>query len=102
MSNNNASILHTLGCVYAEVGKTKEAREVLVQAMDALNLDEPDDNYWYAFGRIAEQYGEYETARNDYMRVTKPKKALDIHDSSYRLAQIRLAAMQGAEVKASR
>jgi len=93
LSQNNPAELHTLGCVYAETGKTKEAREVLLQAMDRLNLDDPDDNYWYAFGRIAEQYGEYETAKNDYLRVTKPKRPIDIHDSSYQLAQIRLKAM---------
>jgi tetratricopeptide (TPR) repeat protein len=93
LSQNNAAMLHTLGCVYAEVGKTKEAREVLIQAMDSLNLEEPDENYWYAFGRIAEQYGEYDAARSDYMRVTRPKKQIDIHDSSYQLAQIRLKAM---------
>ncbi len=94
LSQNNASILHTLGCVYAEVGKTKEAREVLVQAMDSLNLDEPDDNYWYAFGRIAEQYGERDTAIADYSRVTKPKRPIEIPDSSYRLTQIRLQALR--------
>ena len=62
LSKMGPSQLHTLGCVYAEIGKTKEAREVLIQAMDALSLDEPDDNYRYAFGRIAEQYGELQTA----------------------------------------
>jgi hypothetical protein len=41
--------------------------------MDALNLDEPDENYWYAFGRIAEQYGEHDAAIANYARVTKPK-----------------------------
>ena len=94
LSNNNANILHTLGCVYAELGKTKEAREVLIQAMDSLNLDEPDDNYWYAFGRIAEQYGERDVAIADYNRVTKPKKAYQIPASSYRLAQLRLQALE--------
>jgi transglutaminase-like putative cysteine protease/tetratricopeptide (TPR) repeat protein len=95
LSNNNANILHTLGCVYAEVGKTKEAREVLIQAMDALNLDEPNEDYWYAFGRIAEQYGERDAALANYARVTKPKTAVQIPDSTYRLAQIRLRALRG-------
>ena len=95
LSNNNASILHTLGCVYAEVGKTKEAREVLIQAMDALNLDEPDDNYWYAFGRIAEQYGERDAALANYARVAKPKTAVEIPTSTYQLAQVRLRALRG-------
>jgi tetratricopeptide (TPR) repeat protein len=94
LSNNNASDLHTLGCVYAEVGKTKEAREVLIQAMDVLGLDEPDDNYWYAFGRIAEQYGERDVAIADYARVAKPKRAVAIPSSSYQLAQIRLQAVR--------
>ena len=95
LSQNNSAILHTLGCVYAEAGKTKEAREVLVQAMDILELDEPEDNYRYAFGRIAEQYGEREVALTDYGKVTRPKDALQIPDSSYRLAQNRLKVLQG-------
>lgn len=95
LSNNNTSILHTLGCVYAEVGKTKEAREVLIQSMDALNLDEPDENYWYAFGRIAEQYGERDAALANYARVTKPKTAVELPESTYQLAQIRLRSLRG-------
>jgi tetratricopeptide (TPR) repeat protein/transglutaminase-like putative cysteine protease len=94
LSNNNPGWLHTLGCVYAEVGKTKEAREVLVQAMDLLNLDEPDTNYWYAFGRIAEQYGERDAALANYEQVTKPEKAIALPTSSYYLAQHRLQAMR--------
>jgi hypothetical protein len=98
--NNNAGILHTLGCVFAEIGKTKEAREVLIQAMDQLNLDQPDSSYWYALGRIAEQYGENEVATADYSQVTKPNKPIQIPGSSYRLAQNRLAAMRGLSDKA--
>ena len=94
LSKSAPGILHTLGCVYAEVGKTKEAREMLVQAMDQLSLDAPDDNYWYAFGRIAEQYGENQFAMNDYEKVKKPMKAEQIPSSSYKLAQTRLAAMR--------
>jgi tetratricopeptide (TPR) repeat protein/transglutaminase-like putative cysteine protease len=93
LSQNNASDMHTLGCTYAEVGRTKKAREVLVQAMDLLNLDEPDDNYWYAFGRIAEQYGERDAAIADYNRVAKPKRSIEIPSSSYRLAQTRLQVL---------
>jgi tetratricopeptide (TPR) repeat protein len=95
--NNNAPALHTLGCVYAEIGKTKEAREILIQAMDLLNLDEPESNYWYGFGRIAEQYGESEVATSDYDQVKKPKKPSQVPGSSYRLAQNRLAAMRDSK-----
>jgi hypothetical protein len=70
--------------------------------MDQLNLEEPDPNYWYAFGRIAEQYGENEVAIADYERVKKPGKAALLPGSSYRLAQMRLAAMRSAGARASR
>jgi predicted Zn-dependent protease len=102
LSQNSPSILHTLGCVYAELGKAKEAREVLIQAMDQLFLDEPDPNYWYALGRIAEQDGENEVAAVDYRQVKKPKKAAEVPGSSYKLAQIRIAAMGGSPEKKSR
>ena len=93
LSQNNAGTLHTLGCVYAAEGKAKEAREVFLQAMDLLNMDEPDPNYWFGFGRIAEQYGEFVSAMEDYRRVTKPADPQSIPGSSYRLAQMRLAAI---------
>jgi transglutaminase-like putative cysteine protease/Flp pilus assembly protein TadD len=97
-SQNAAYILHTLGCIYAEVGRVKEAREVLIQAMDKAGLDEPSDSYLYAFGRIAEQYGENEVARGDYNGVKKPKHDSWVPGSSYRLAQNRLKAMNAAAV----
>ncbi len=97
LSQNNASILHTLGCVYAELGKTKEAREVLIQAMDLLELDEPNPDYWYAFGRVAEQYGEREIAAGDYSKVTKPKHSWQVPESTYWLAQVRIEALREAE-----
>jgi len=93
MSQNNAGTLHTLGCVYAAQGKTKEAREVFLQAMDLLNMDEPDANYWYGFGRIAEQYGENVSASEDYGRAKKPSNPRFIPGSSYKLAQMRMAAL---------
>jgi tetratricopeptide (TPR) repeat protein len=89
-------ILHTLACVYAEAGKTKEAREVLIQAMDIQNLDEPNSDYWLALGRIAEQYGEREVALPDYARVTSSTQSVGIGDSSYRLAQNRLQVLQNS------
>ena len=95
--NSSAGILHTLGCVYAEMGKTKEAREVLVQAIDLLGMDELDANYWYGFGRIAEQYGETEAASADYQKAKKPKDDLQVPGSSYALAQKRLAAMKSGK-----
>ncbi len=93
MDHDNPAILHTLACVYAERGKTKEAHDLLLRAMDDLNLDEPDDDYWYAFGRIAEQYGERDAAISDYRKLEKPKAEIMISTSSWLLAQNRLKAM---------
>jgi len=93
LAKDNSSILHTLACLYAEAGKTKEAHDLLLRAMDDLDLDEPDDNYWYAFGRIAEQYGEREIAIADYHKLEKPKNPMQISESTWRLAQMRLNAM---------
>ena len=97
MDQNSPAVLHTLACLYAETGKTKEARDLLLRAMDELNLDEPDDDYWYAFGRIAEQYGERDVAISDYGKLTKPKSAMGISTSSYQLAQNRTRAMSTEE-----
>jgi len=94
LSSNNAAILHTLGCLYTEKGQVKQAREVLVHAMDILGLDEPNADYWYALGRIAEQYGENDIAVTDYARVDKPKSSFQIPDSTYVLAQNRLRSMK--------
>jgi hypothetical protein len=62
--------------------------------MDLRNLDEPDSDFWYAFGRIAEQYGDREIALSDYAKVTKPKRALEIPESSYQLTQMRLKVLR--------
>jgi tetratricopeptide (TPR) repeat protein len=93
LARDNPHILHTLACLYAETGKTKEARDLLLRSMDDLNLDEPDDDYWYAFGRIAEQYGERDIAIADYRKLQKPKEILGLSTSSYVLAQTRLKAL---------
>ncbi|MGO9325081.1 MAG: DUF3857 domain-containing protein [Terracidiphilus sp.] len=86
-------ILHTLACLYAETGKTKEAHDLLLRAMDVWNLDEPNDEVWYVLGRIAEQYGERDIAIADYRKLKKPKEILAVPTSTWRLAQMRLTAM---------
>jgi tetratricopeptide (TPR) repeat protein len=92
---NDPHALHTLGCVYAAAGKPKEAREVLPQGMDLDHLNEPNPDYWYALGLIAEQYGLREIAISDYAKVIKPQDALKVPDSSYHLAQTRTKALHG-------
>lgn len=96
LEKNDFPNLHTLACLLAAVGRVKEAHDVLLQAMDAGNFDEPDDNCWYVLGLIAEQCGERAAAIADYSRLSKPKRAFDIPDSTYLLAQMRLKALQAA------
>jgi tetratricopeptide (TPR) repeat protein len=101
LNDNNPATLHTLGCLYAEVGKIKEAREVLLQAMDAQNLDEPSGAYWYAFGRIAEQYGERDIALADYAKVT-PATTLGLDPiSTFWLAQNRIHILNGHPMRST-
>jgi tetratricopeptide (TPR) repeat protein len=100
MQKDAPGILHTLACLYAEIGNTKDAHDVLLRAMDDWNLDEPNDEVWYVLGRIAEQYGEREIAIADYRKLKKPDEILAIPTSTYTLAQMRLKAM-GAETAAS-
>ena len=93
---NNPASLHTLACIYAELGKTKEAREVLLQAMDTSGLPQPAPIHWYALGRIAEQYGERDIALADYAKVTPPPDTATLWLSTYQLAQTRVAALKTA------
>jgi transglutaminase-like putative cysteine protease/Flp pilus assembly protein TadD len=102
LSNEAPGYMHTLGCIYIEVGKAKEASQVLLRSMDLLNLDQPDDNYWYALGRIAEQLGERETAMTNYARVTKPDDTLDFSLSTYKLAQLRLQELGASKPSGSK
>jgi tetratricopeptide (TPR) repeat protein len=102
MQKDSPGILHTLACLYAEAGNTKDAREVLLRAMDDWNLTEPNDDVWYVLGRIAEQYGEREIAIADYRKMEKPKEPLAVPTSTWRLAQIRLKAMGAEEMAAKK
>lgn len=88
--NRSFAIMHTLACLYAEVGKTKEARDLLINAMELGDLDEPNEAIWFGFGRIAEHYGEYEGARKAYERVEKPEDESVLPVSTYTLAASRL------------
>jgi len=88
--DKNASIAHTLACIYAEVGKPSQAREVLLHAMDISNQNEPNPSFWYVFGRIAEQYGMNDEAMDAYKHVEKPEFEAEIPGSTYELALRRM------------
>ena len=85
------ALLHTLASLYAETGKSLEAREALLQSMDDAGRDEPADHDWYVLGRIAENYGATDAALAAYRRVEKP--ATDVKSSTYVLAARRLSGL---------
>jgi hypothetical protein len=79
--------------LYAELGRTSEARDLLWQSMEAGGQEEPESESWLVLGRIAEHFDARETAVSAYKRVEKPKHESGITQSSYFLAQKRLAAL---------
>jgi tetratricopeptide (TPR) repeat protein len=91
--NANFAILHTLACVDAQAGKTSQSRDLLLKAMDASHMEEPNSEVWFGFALIAEQYGVLDAAQKMYQRVEKPKT--DYPGATYGIAQERLAALRG-------
>jgi len=90
--NSNFAELHTLACIYAFEGKTSEARELLLQAMAASNISEPNSEVWFGFGLIYEKYGVNDAAIEAYRKVEKPVGPIGAADT-YVLAQARLKSL---------
>jgi tetratricopeptide (TPR) repeat protein len=95
--SSNFSVMHTLACLYAETGKTEEARQLLLQGMKADAIDEPNSAAWYAFGRIYEQYGLQDAAMVAYHKVDKPDNEALLSEDTYLLAQQRLKVLTSAK-----
>lgn len=95
-NRTHAPLLHTAAAVYAENGRTREARELLLETLDASGLEEPNGHCWYLVGRLAEQYGLREVALAAYDRVNAPEEAWLARMDSYALAQQRLASLRVA------
>jgi len=91
MLSHNASFndMHTLACLYAQQGRTAEARDLLLKAMAVANLSEPNSEAWYALGSIYEQYGVTDAAIKAYRKVEKSEGRID-PTSTWLLAQSRL------------
>ncbi len=85
------AILNTLATAYADHGNSAEARQTLLESLDAAPGEELRGADWYIVGRIAENYGINDVARDAYQRIKKPAKE---HGSPYELAQKRLQAMK--------
>jgi tetratricopeptide (TPR) repeat protein len=90
--NNSFAVLHTLACIYAVQGKTKEARELLLKGMTSDSMTEPNSAVWYALGSIDEQYGLPDAAIEAYNRVEKPTGQVSPTDT-WVLADTRLKAL---------
>ena len=63
------AILNTLAVLYAEQGKSSEAREALLQSVEKHEEDELADADWYVVGRIAENYGITDAAIEAYQKI---------------------------------
>jgi tetratricopeptide (TPR) repeat protein len=79
--------LHTLSALYAETGKSAEAREMILKAISTTDRKVPESPHWFVFGRIAEQYGELEAATEAYGKVTGPDPDSIAATSTYALAR---------------
>jgi tetratricopeptide (TPR) repeat protein len=90
--NSQFSDLHTLACLYAALGRTTEARQLLIQAMNAANLAEPNSASWFVIGAIDEQYGANDAAIAAYKRVEKPEGPINPVDT-WVLAQSHLKGL---------
>lgn len=99
--NREPAIMHTLASIYAEQGKTSEARELILKVLDLWQLDEPNSEAWFVFGRIAEQYGKNDAAMRCYSRVDKKDYKILTGGSTYVLVQKRIAALGTGAVVAS-
>jgi transglutaminase-like putative cysteine protease/tetratricopeptide (TPR) repeat protein len=86
------AILNTLAVLYAEQGKSSEAREALLQSVEKHEEDELEDADWYVVGRIAENYGITDAAVEAYQKIEKPKEALG--GTTWELAQGRLRTLR--------
>jgi Flp pilus assembly protein TadD len=83
--------LNTLAVLYAEQGKSAEARDTLLQSLDANTKEEVTGADWYVVGRIAENYGIRDVALDAYKKIEKKSER---GGSVWELAQKRLAKLQ--------
>jgi tetratricopeptide (TPR) repeat protein len=95
-NNRNFADLHTLACLYAAEGKTTEAKQVLLQAMDAAGLGQPNSEVWFGFGALYEQYGVADAAVKAFRKVKKPEGTIFPTDT-YVLAQAHLKELKASQ-----
>jgi tetratricopeptide (TPR) repeat protein len=89
-SNDSPSALHTLAALYAETGKSTEARQALLKSIEKRTSDQPTSVDWFVLGRIAENYGVSDAAAVAYKKV---KKEDTTGMSTWELTQKRIAQL---------
>jgi tetratricopeptide (TPR) repeat protein len=89
---NKAQPLPALAALYAETGRSVEARTALLQGIDDTSAGVLHDGDWYVLGRIAENYGVDDYAITAYRKVGK-KDDGDGAATVTELAQRRLAGL---------
>jgi tetratricopeptide (TPR) repeat protein len=65
--------LHTLASVYASAGLPEAAYKTIVHGISLKPDQQPSAADWYVLGRIAEEYGFRDDARDYYSRVGTPE-----------------------------
>jgi tetratricopeptide (TPR) repeat protein/transglutaminase-like putative cysteine protease len=94
-NNSDFDELHTLACLYASLGKSNEARDVVVKTMRMSNMAVPNEMIWFVFASMYEKYGIEDAAIEAYEKVSKPEGYIAA-TSTYLLAQSRLKALKSA------
>ena len=88
------AMIRTVAALEAELDRTTQAREMLLQAMSRSGHPQPEPDDWYVIGRIYEAFGERPAAIAAYEKVARPEIRPNRADSMFALAQRRLKALQ--------
>ncbi|HEX9982007.1 MAG TPA: tetratricopeptide repeat protein [Thermoanaerobaculia bacterium] len=80
----------TLAALYAETGRSVEARTALLETLDGSRKSALHESDWYILGRIAENYGVNDFAIAAYRKASKTNEKA----TSSELARKRLAVLE--------
>jgi len=90
--DGGAGRLHTLACLYADLGRLDDARRTLERLLAFREGQRPEPIDWFIIGRMAQELGLIQMARESYAKVQKPERADPT--STYALAQNRLKSLR--------
>jgi transglutaminase-like putative cysteine protease/tetratricopeptide (TPR) repeat protein len=100
LRDGDVATQHTLACILAKRGETKEAMELFFKGIGDSGGPNLRDQDWYLLGLIAEQLGEAHAALSCYRQLTPPKQEdLETDGSCFTLAGKRIQDIE-RELKA--